>query len=106
MGLRRESFPELLCILRERISQELGILEEERKITFAHTGATEFAEKSSVSSEKVSFQQDNRKNYIMGSQNSFNGRDGSIGECHCEAQVLIYLRPLDRSKVYDFVFFL
>ena len=88
MGLRGESFPELLCILRERISQKLGILEEERKIIFAHTGTTELAKKYFAVSEKVSFQKDERKNHTMCSRNSFHSRAGFIGECLYKAQVL------------------
>jgi len=91
MGLRRESFPELLCILRERIGQKLGILEEEWKIIFARTGTTEVEDKYSVPSEKVSFQKDNRKNYIMCSRNTFHARAGFIGECLYETQGLTYL---------------
>ena len=79
MGLWGESIPEFLRILRERISQELGILEEEWKIVFAHAGTTEFAKKYSASSEKVSFQEDKRKNHIMCCRKSFHIRAGLTG---------------------------
>lgn len=88
MGLRRKSFPELLCILRERNSQKLGILEEEWEIIFARTGTTEYAKEYSASSEKGSLQKDSPKNHIMCCRNSFHARAGFIGECLDKAQVL------------------
>lgn len=88
MGLRRESFPKLLCILRERNSQKLGILEEEWEIIFVHTRATELAKEYSASSEKGSLQKDRRKNHIMYFRNSFHARAGFIGERLYKAQVV------------------
>ena len=88
MGLRRESFPQLLCILRERNSQKLGILKEEWEIIFARTRTTEFAKEYSASTEKGSLQKDRRKNHTMCSRNSFHARAGFIGEWLYKAQVL------------------